>query len=51
MTVPRELAEFLTGTAVSDLPSQAVKHAAMLIASGRALSPVRADRVLVAMSS
>ena len=33
MTVARELAEFLTRTASSDLPRQAVEHAAMLIAS------------------
>src|SRR4029077_17317939 len=33
MTIARELAEFLTGTSVTDLPSQAVEHAAMLIAS------------------
>jgi 2-methylcitrate dehydratase PrpD len=33
MTVARELAEFLTGTSATDLPSQAVEHAAMLIAS------------------
>ena len=33
MTIARELAEFLTGTSVTDLPEQAVEHAAMLIAS------------------
>jgi 2-methylcitrate dehydratase PrpD len=33
MTVARELAQFLTGTSVTDLPPQAVEHAAMLIAS------------------
>jgi 2-methylcitrate dehydratase PrpD len=33
MTVARELAEFLTGTSVTDLPPQAVEYAAMLIAS------------------
>src|SRR5437763_9465550 len=33
MTVARRLAEFLTGTSVSDLPPQALEHAAMLIAS------------------
>jgi 2-methylcitrate dehydratase PrpD len=33
MTVARELAEFLTRTSCSDLPQQAVDHAAMLIAS------------------
>src|SRR6266851_935223 len=33
MTVARELAEFLTRTASSDLPRQAAEHAAMLIAS------------------
>jgi 2-methylcitrate dehydratase PrpD len=33
MTVARELAEFLTRTSPSDLPPQAVEHAAMLIAS------------------
>jgi 2-methylcitrate dehydratase PrpD len=33
MTVARELAEFLTRTSSSDLPRQAVDHAAMLIAS------------------
>jgi 2-methylcitrate dehydratase PrpD len=33
MTVARELAEFLTRTSPSDLPQQAVEHAAMLIAS------------------
>jgi 2-methylcitrate dehydratase PrpD len=33
MTVARELAEFLTRTTPSDLPLQAVEHAAMLIAS------------------
>jgi 2-methylcitrate dehydratase PrpD len=33
MTVARELAEFLTRTTASDLPRQAVEHAAMLIAS------------------
>jgi 2-methylcitrate dehydratase PrpD len=33
MTVARELAEFLTRTAAKDLPSQALDHAAMLIAS------------------
>ena len=33
MTVARELAEFLTRTSSSDLPRQAVDHAAMLIVS------------------
>jgi 2-methylcitrate dehydratase PrpD len=33
MTIARELAEFLAGTSVTDLPRQAVEHAAMLIAS------------------
>jgi len=33
MTIARELAEFLTGTSVTDLPDRAVEHAAMLIAS------------------
>jgi len=33
MTVAGELAQFLTGTSVTDLPPQAVEHAAMLIAS------------------
>ena len=33
MTVARDLAEFLTGTSSTDLPGQAVEHAAMLIAS------------------
>src|SRR6266478_3817731 len=33
MTVARDLAEFLTRTSSADLPSQAVQHAAMLIAS------------------
>ena len=33
MTVARELAEFLTGVSVSDLPAQAIDHAAMVIAS------------------
>ena len=33
MSIARELAEFLAGTSVSELPSQAVDHAAMLIAS------------------
>ena len=33
MTIARELAGFLTGTSVTDLPAQAVEHAAMLIAS------------------
>jgi 2-methylcitrate dehydratase PrpD len=33
MTVARELAEFLTGTSMTDLPPQAVEYAAMLIAS------------------
>lgn len=33
MTVARDLAEFLTGTSMADLPAQAVEHAAMLIAS------------------
>ena len=33
MTVARELAEFLTGVSVSDLPAQAMDHAAMVIAS------------------
>src|SRR5215469_1020770 len=33
MTVARDLAEFLTRTSSSDLPRQAVEHAAMLIAS------------------
>jgi 2-methylcitrate dehydratase PrpD len=33
MSIARELAEFLAGTTLSKLPSQAVDHAAMLIAS------------------
>src|SRR5689334_8467656 len=33
MTIARELAEFLTGTSVTDLPQHAFEHAAMLIAS------------------
>ena len=33
MTIARELAEFLTATSTTDLPGQAVEHAAMLIAS------------------
>ena len=33
MTVAGELAEFLVGTSMADLPSQAAEHAAMLIAS------------------
>src|SRR5215470_14774457 len=33
MTVARELAEFLTETSATDLPPQAIEHAAMLIAS------------------
>jgi 2-methylcitrate dehydratase PrpD len=33
MTVARELAEFLVGTKTSDLPPQAMQHAAMIIAS------------------
>ncbi len=33
MTVARELAEFLTGVSVADLPAQAMDHAAMVIAS------------------
>jgi 2-methylcitrate dehydratase PrpD len=33
MTIARELAEFLTRTSVTDLPGQAVEHAAMLVAS------------------
>jgi 2-methylcitrate dehydratase PrpD len=33
MTVARELADFLIGTATSDLPPQAMRHAAMVIAS------------------
>jgi 2-methylcitrate dehydratase PrpD len=33
MTVARDLAEFVTGAGVADLPAQAVDHAAMLIAS------------------
>ena len=33
MTVARQLAEFLTATTTPDLPSQAIDHAAMLIAS------------------
>jgi 2-methylcitrate dehydratase PrpD len=33
MTVAHELAEFLTETSVTDLPPQAIEHAAMLIAS------------------
>jgi len=33
MTVARDLAEFLTRTSSADLPSQAVEHAAMLLAS------------------
>src|SRR5215472_13669566 len=38
MTVARELAEFLTETSVTDLPPQAIEHAAMLIASTLASS-------------
>jgi 2-methylcitrate dehydratase PrpD len=33
MSIARELSEFLTGTPVTDLPPQALEHAAMLIAS------------------
>jgi len=33
MTVARELAEFLAGTSSADLPPQAMRHAAMIIAS------------------
>jgi 2-methylcitrate dehydratase PrpD len=33
MSIARELADFLTRTSIDDLPSQAVEHAAMLIAS------------------
>ncbi len=33
MSVARELADFLTGIALSDLPPQAIDHAAMLVAS------------------
>ena len=33
MTVARQLADFLTSTAASDLPPPALDHAAMLIAS------------------
>lgn len=33
MTVARQLAEFLTATSTTDLPAQALDHAAMLIAS------------------
>ena len=33
MTVARDLADFLVGTATSDLPPQAMQHAAMVIAS------------------
>jgi 2-methylcitrate dehydratase PrpD len=33
MTVARDLAEFLVGTKTSDLPPQAMQHAAMIIAS------------------
>ena len=33
MTVARQLADFLTGTAMGDLPSQTLDHAAMVIAS------------------
>jgi 2-methylcitrate dehydratase PrpD len=33
MSVARDLAEFLSGTSVNDLPQQAIEHAAMLIAS------------------
>src|SRR5258708_29213193 len=33
MTIARELAEFLTRISVTDLPGQAVEHAAMLVAS------------------
>src|SRR5437867_13054163 len=33
MTIARELAEFLTRASVTDLPGQAVDHAAMLTAS------------------
>ena len=33
MTVARQLADFLAGVSVADLPSQALDHATMLIAS------------------
>jgi len=33
MTVARELGEFLAGTKTTDLPAQAIGHAAMVIAS------------------
>jgi 2-methylcitrate dehydratase PrpD len=33
MTVARDLADFLVGTATSDLPPQAMRHAAMIVAS------------------
>lgn len=33
MSVARELAEFLTGVSVADLPAQAMDHAAMVVAS------------------
>ena len=33
MTVARDLADFLVGTTTSDLPPQAMQHAAMVIAS------------------
>src|SRR6202022_1015414 len=43
MTIARELAEFLTGTSVTDLPDQAVEHAAMLIASTIASAAMGSD--------
>src|ERR1700738_5384779 len=43
MTIARELAEFLTGTSVTDLPGQAIEHAAMLIASTIASAAMGSD--------
>jgi len=43
MTIARELAEFLTGTSVTDLPAPAVEHAAMLIASTIASAAMGSD--------
>ena len=43
MTIARELAEFLTGTSVADLPAQAVEYAAMLIASTIASAAMGSD--------
>ena len=43
MTIARELAEFLTGTSVTDLPAQAVEYAAMLIARTIASAAMGSD--------